>query len=558
MPGARSAAMPAPEGTQPVTASTLVVYAPRDAVIDRFYGDGGVSETERFLTRIQRAWESPQFASDRAKVNFLFDHVGESVEKEIICTLSGAEPSPNQLVKIIQSCYGEKRSMPALIRELYNIKQRRGEGIRQFSLRLQDAYNSVRRREETEAAASPIGADTLRDIFIENLADKAIRRELRQSLKRGALSTFKDARIQAMELEDDPAESDRGHDAGVRHITSAPPPSECTHTQSIKALTDQVARLTGLVERLLMQGARNLNTQSQKNTRASASRRRDQNLTGAVCFNCGRHGHFARVCHAVSGNQRVSPAPSESQDRWGRARERPMQPHLDTRGTHVGLRGADYGAEAVGLHNTIGQCHVADAGETAATSTLRRNTAVGSLSKEEPGLTLAATSCGIDVSIAGTVGVDNRSTPPPQVVEAMIADYVTDSQRAELRGLVAESTDLLQREKPRAAAICEPQIGGKVLLRQHPPGRNKIQDKFGEETYQLTEVPNSDSGPAVVAPCGDLTNTRRVTFRELRPLVGPARPPQQCREELSPPPRRPGRISSKPDRFGQCKTFRKF
>ncbi|RUS68797.1 hypothetical protein EGW08_023443, partial [Elysia chlorotica] len=114
MPGARSAAMPAPEGTQPVTASTLVVYAPRDAVIDRFYGDGGVSETERFLTRIQRAWESPQFASDRAKVNFLFDNVGESVEKEILCTLSGAEPSPNQLVKIIESCYGEKRSVPAL------------------------------------------------------------------------------------------------------------------------------------------------------------------------------------------------------------------------------------------------------------------------------------------------------------------------------------------------------------------------------------------------------------------------------------------------------------
>ncbi|RUS91125.1 hypothetical protein EGW08_001150 [Elysia chlorotica] len=40
----------------------------------------------------------------------------KSVEKEILCTLLGAEPSRNQLVRIIQSCYGEKRSVPALTR----------------------------------------------------------------------------------------------------------------------------------------------------------------------------------------------------------------------------------------------------------------------------------------------------------------------------------------------------------------------------------------------------------------------------------------------------------
>ncbi|KAK3734113.1 hypothetical protein RRG08_000027 [Elysia crispata] len=73
-----------------------------------------------------------------------------------------------------------------------------------------------------------------------------------------------------------------------------------------------------------------------------------------------------------------------------------------------------------------------------------------------------------------------------------------------------------QREKPHVTTAYRPEIGDKVLLRQHPLGRNKIQDK---RAYQLAELPASAGGPAVITPCGDGTDKRRVTFRELRPLV---------------------------------------
>ena len=114
-----------------------------------------------------------------------------------------------------------------------------------------------------------------------------------------------------------------------------------------------------------------------------------------------------------------------------------------------------------------------------------------------------------------------------------------------------------QREKPHVTTAYRPEIGDKVLLRQHPLGRNKIQDKFSEQTYQLAELPASAGGPAVITPCGDSTDKRRVTFRELRPLVGPSALTHQSKDASVPVlpdeqrlPRRSRRSSRKPDRLG--------
>ncbi|KAK3763713.1 hypothetical protein RRG08_022747 [Elysia crispata] len=114
-----------------------------------------------------------------------------------------------------------------------------------------------------------------------------------------------------------------------------------------------------------------------------------------------------------------------------------------------------------------------------------------------------------------------------------------------------------QREKPHVTTAYRPEIGDKVLLRQHPLGRNKIQDKFSEQTYQLAELPASAGGPAVITPCGDSTDKRRVTFRELRPLVGPSALTHQRKDASLPVlpdeqrlPRRSRRSSRRPDRFG--------
>ena len=86
--------------------------------------------------------------------------------------------------------------------------------------------------------------------------------------------------------------------------------------------------------------------------------------------------------------------------------------------------------------------------------------------------------------------------------------------------LARTETAAKKRERPAHTAIApSPELGDKVLLRQHLPGRVKIQDRYRDQVYQLTERP-SDGSPAVIVPIDDLGNQRRVTFRELRPLVG--------------------------------------
>ena len=58
-------------------------------------------------------------------------------------------------------------------------------------------------------------------------------------------------------------------------------------------------------------------------------------------------------------------------------------------------------------------------------------------------------------------------------------------------------------------------VGDKVLLQSHPKGRNKIQNKFHDDIYEVVGVPNATGEPYVIqknASCKPLY----VTATELR------------------------------------------
>ena len=105
-------------------APKMVICAPREVSLAKFYGNGGVEETNRFLARVERAWEFLHLDTDKEKISYLFEKVGEEVEREIQCHLEGRAATADQVLEIIKRCYGEKRTLPALKRAFLNTKQR--------------------------------------------------------------------------------------------------------------------------------------------------------------------------------------------------------------------------------------------------------------------------------------------------------------------------------------------------------------------------------------------------------------------------------------------------
>ena len=293
----------------------MIVYAPREITVDKFYGDGGVGETTRFLCRIERAWQCLHIDSDKEKMSYLYEKVGKEVEREIRCHLEGRAATADQALEIIKRRYGEKRTLPALKRAFLNTKQRKDEGVRAFSHRLKEAFDAVTSRQrDTEIEPSP--TSELRDTFVENLRDRQTRRHLRGQLTSSPNATFNEIRLQAQKMEDDDSDSE-GEEAraGLRQVTALSSEESNDYNEAVELLTKQVAKLTGLLiepehQRISQSrcgGDRPRPHAHRHNLRSSEGR--NPRLTCAVCFRCGRQGHFATVCAQESNSDfSVSPA----------------------------------------------------------------------------------------------------------------------------------------------------------------------------------------------------------------------------------------------------------
>ena len=90
-------------------APKMVIYAPREVSLVKFYRSGGVGETNRFLARVERAWEFLHLDTEKEKISFLYEKIGEEVESEIDCHLEGKSATSQQILDILRKCYGEKK-----------------------------------------------------------------------------------------------------------------------------------------------------------------------------------------------------------------------------------------------------------------------------------------------------------------------------------------------------------------------------------------------------------------------------------------------------------------
>ena len=300
----------------------MIVYAPREITVDKFYENGGVGETTRFLARMERAWEFLHLDTEKEKISFLYEKIGEEVESEIDCHHEGRSATSQEILDILRKCYGEKRTVPDPTEGIYNNKQRKDEAVRAFSHRLKEVFDAVTSwRRDSEIDLSPISE--LRDTFVENLRDRQTRRHLRGQLTSSPNATFNEIHLQALKMEDDDSDSEAEEArAGLRQVTALSSEEGSDYNEAVELLTKQVAQLTGLlieqqhqrISQSRYDGDRPRPHAHRHNLRSSKGR--NQRVTGAVCFRCGRQGHFARVCaQEPDSDLSVSPASRRGNDR---------------------------------------------------------------------------------------------------------------------------------------------------------------------------------------------------------------------------------------------------
>lgn len=280
-----------------------LVFVPRDRKCPSFSGKSGIS-IDDWVEEAQACMRARHLTTvDQAF--FLFDHLVGEARDEIKFRSSAERKDPDKIIAILREIYGCSKSYVALQEAFFSRKQQEEETLQEFSLALMMLMSKVK---QAAPDAVPNADQLLRDQFAEHVLDGALRRELKQLVRRQPSSTLLEVRAEAIRwvregLPGGTRErsyslpSTHGIQYGVQGssclpvASRAPDPAFNELKEILKRQQEQLNQLTQSV--VLMQ-------------RAPQARRpyRGQPL---ICRRCQRPGHFARECDG----ERV-PQPSQS------------------------------------------------------------------------------------------------------------------------------------------------------------------------------------------------------------------------------------------------------
>lgn len=317
----QAAAVPGPSvgpSIAPPTASAplmeRLVFVPRERKCPHFRGRSGIGLAE-WLEEVQACMRARHLTVvDQAF--FLFDHLEGEAREEIKFRSSAEREDPAKIIAALQELYGCSDSYVALQEAFFSRRQQEGESLHEFSLALMSLMASVKQR---APSGMPNAEVLLRDQFVEHVLDGALRRELKQFVRRQPTATLLDVRAEAIRWEREGLPGGtrgRSHSVpsilGIQYGVESGP--------RVMAVSSQASELSEMREMLkLQQEQLNQLTQSISRLQNSRQRSHSSHRAAIICRRCQQPGHIARECDGVRvASHPQPPLPAQQFDRQSR------------------------------------------------------------------------------------------------------------------------------------------------------------------------------------------------------------------------------------------------
>lgn len=280
-----------------------LVFVPRDRKCPVFRGKSGIGLNE-WLEEVQACMRARHLAAcDQAF--FLFDHLEGEAREEIKYRSRAEREDPDRIISILQDIYGCSDSYVALQEAFFSRRQQEGETLLEFSLALRSLMAAV----EKAAPDNMHNAEVLvRDQFVEHVIDGALRRELKQFVRRWPAADLLEVRSEAIRWEREGLPGGlrgRSHSVplvlglqygvrgGPQGVAGPPPASELSEMKEmLKRQQEQLNQLT----------------QSLRQLQSAPQHSRPPNRGPVICRRCQQPGHFARECEGVRAAPRARPS----------------------------------------------------------------------------------------------------------------------------------------------------------------------------------------------------------------------------------------------------------
>lgn len=294
---------PAPTGNGTAAASITerLVFIPRERKCPMFSGKSG----QRLSEWLEEAQASMRVRHLEGidKADFLYDHLEGEARDEIKYRPRADKRDPARIIAILKELYGCTDSYVALQEAFFSRRQQEGETLQEFSLDLMRLMAKVKGQAPD---GMPNAEALLRDQFAEHVLDGALRRELKQMVRRQPTATLLEVRKEAMRWEREGLPSSmRGRSHSVPSALCIQykvqgSPCDTPQTPPSSEVNDMKEMLKLQQEQLRCQQEQLQQiTQSIAQLQRSSMRSRSPRNGPLICRRCQQPGHYASECDGV-------------------------------------------------------------------------------------------------------------------------------------------------------------------------------------------------------------------------------------------------------------------